>query len=133
MKLRKQPTRKRTNSTAQAVAATKCPGWINDKQKRLAKIREAREALEAEAAAGAAAPAEAEAQREERRKAESRKRSGPVPRPPSKEPDPKTQRNSTDLHSRVLLTRDGFIQGYNAQAAVDRAKQIIVAHGLTQA
>jgi len=34
--------------------------------------------------------------------------------------------------SRVLLTKDGFIQGYNAQAAVDGAKQIIVAHGLTQ-
>jgi hypothetical protein len=32
----------------------------------------------------------------------------------------------------VLLTKDGFIQGYNAQAAVDGAKQIIVAHGLTQ-
>src|SRR5580658_1203972 len=30
------------------------PGWIADKQKRLAKIREAREALEAEAAAAAA-------------------------------------------------------------------------------
>ena len=36
------------------------PGWIADKQKRLAKIREARQALEAEAAAAAAAKAEAE-------------------------------------------------------------------------
>ena len=62
------------------------PGWIADKQKRLAKIREAREALEAEAAAERAA--------EEKRKAENRKRRGPVPRPPSKEPDPKVQRNS---------------------------------------
>ncbi|HZC98358.1 MAG TPA: transposase, partial [Bradyrhizobium sp.] len=69
---------------------------------------------------------------EEKRKAENRKRSGPVPRPPSKEPDPKVQRNFTDPDSRVLLTKDGFIQGYNAQAAVDGAKQIIVAHGLTQ-
>ena len=34
--------------------------------------------------------------------------------------------------SRGFLTKDGFIQGYNAQAAVDGAKQIIVAHGLTQ-
>jgi hypothetical protein len=32
----------------------------------------------------------------------------------------------------VLLTKGGFIQGYNAQAAVDGAKQVIVAHGLTQ-
>ena len=103
------------------------PGWIADKQKRLAKIREAREALEAEAAAAAAAKAEAERAAEEKRK-----RSGPVPRPPSKEPDPKAQRNFTDPDSRVLLTKDGFIQGYNAQAAVDGAKQIIVAHGLTQ-
>ena len=104
------------------------PGWIADKQKRLAKIRDARQALEAEAAAAA----KAERAAEEKRKAEKRKRSGPVPRPPSKEPDPKAQRNFTDPDSRVLLTKDGFIQGYNAQAAVDRTKQIIVAHGLTQ-
>ena len=103
------------------------PGWIADKQKRLAKIREAREALEAEAAAAATAKAEAERAAEEKRK-----RSGPVPRPPSKEPDPKAQRNFADPDSRVLLTKDGFIQGDNAQAAVDGAKQIIVAHGLTQ-
>ena len=111
------------------------PDWIADKQKRLAKIREARQALgggQAEATVAAAAKAEAERAAEEKRKAENRKRSGPVPRPPSKEPDPKVQRNFTDPDSRVLLTKDGFIQGYNAQAAVDGAKQIIVAHGLTQ-
>ena len=54
------------------------PGWIANKQKRLAKIREAREALEAEAAAAAAAKAEAERAEEEKRKAENRKRSGPA-------------------------------------------------------
>ena len=112
------------------------PGWIADKQERLIKIRikirEAREALEAEAAAAAAAKAEAERAAQEKGKAENRKRSGPVPRPSAKEPDPKAQRNFTDPDSRVLLTKDGFIQGYNAQAAVDGAKQIIVAHGLTQ-
>jgi hypothetical protein len=32
----------------------------------------------------------------------------------------------------VLLTKDGYIQGYNAQAAVDAEAQIIVAHGLTR-
>src|SRR6478609_9560201 len=44
------------------------PGWIADKQKRLAKIREAGEALEAEAAAAAAAKAEAERAAEEKRR-----------------------------------------------------------------
>jgi hypothetical protein len=30
----------------------------------------------------------------------------------------------------ILKTKDGYIQGYNAQAAVDGEAQIIVAHGL---
>src|SRR5271156_6800117 len=54
------------------------------------------------------------------------------PTPPKQEPEGKTQRNFTDPESRVLLTKDGYIQGYNAQAAVDAEAQIIVAHGLTQ-
>ena len=29
-----------------------------------------------------------------------------------------------------MKTKDGFIQGYNAQAAVDATAQVIVAHGL---
>jgi Transposase DDE domain len=107
------------------------PDWIANKQKRLAKIKEAKQALEAEAAA-AAAKAEAERAAEEKRKAENRKRPGRSPRAPSGEPDPKAQRNFTDPDSRVLLAKDGFIQGYNAQAAVDGGCQIIVAHGLTQ-
>src|SRR5439155_23840432 len=53
------------------------------------------------------------------------------PRPPSTEPDAKAQRNFTDPESRILKTKDGFIQGYNAQAAVDGTAQVIVAHGLT--
>ncbi len=108
------------------------PDWIANKQKRLAKIKEAKQALEAEAAAAAAAKAEAERAAEEKRKAENRKRPGRCPPAPSDHPDPKAQRNFTDPDSRVLLTKDGFIQGYNAQAAVDGGCQIIVAHGLTQ-
>jgi hypothetical protein len=54
-----------------------------------------------------------------------------APAPPSDEPQPKAQRNFTDPDSRVLLTKDGYIQGYNPQAAVDGEAQIIVAHTLT--
>ena len=64
------------------------PDWISEKQKRLAKIREAKEALEAQAAAAAAAKAEAERAAEEKCRAKSRKRPGRRPRPPSSEPAP---------------------------------------------
>ena len=50
--------------------------------------------------------------------------------PPSDEPDPKAQKNFTDPESRIMKTKDGFIQGYNAQAAVDATAQVIVAHAL---
>lgn len=107
------------------------PDWVADKQKRLAKIRAAKAELEAEAKAAAEAEARRGAEADERRKAQGRKKSGRTPAPPKTEPDGKTQRNFTDPESRVLLTKDGYIQGYNAQAAVDAKAQIIVAHGLT--
>ena len=46
-------------------------------------------------------------------------------------PEPKAQRNFTDPESRILKTKDGYIQGYNAQAAVDAQAQIIVAQTLS--
>jgi hypothetical protein len=107
------------------------PAWIADKEKRLAKIREAKAALEAEAKAAAEAEAKAEQEAEERRKAEGRKKSGKKAKPPSGKPGAKAQRNFTDPESRILLTKDGYIQGYNAQAAVDGTAQIIVAHELS--
>jgi transposase len=106
------------------------PDWVADKQKRLEKIREAKAALEAEAKAAAAAESKARAEVEERR-IEGRKKSGKRPAPPRAEPDGKAQRNFTDPESRILKTKDGYIQGYNAQAAVDGAHQIIVAQTLT--
>ena len=41
--------------------------------------------------------------------------------------DPRAQRNFTDPESRVMPTKDGFQQCYNAQAAVDADAQVIVA------
>lgn len=107
------------------------PAWVADKQKRLEKIRAARAELEAEAKAAAEEEARRRAEAEEKRIAEGRKKNGRAPAPPNPEPNSKVQRNFTDPDSRVLLTKDGYIQGYNAQAAVDGAAQIIVAHDLT--
>jgi len=107
------------------------PDWVADKQKRLEKIREAKAALEAEAKAAAEAESKARAEAEDKRQAEGRKKTGKPPAPPKAEPDGKAQRNFTDPESRILKTKDGYIQGYNAQAAVDGAHQIIVAQTLT--
>jgi transposase len=100
------------------------PGWVADKTRRLAKIRAARAALEAEAKAKAEENAAAE-------QVSQRRRGGRKPTTPPGTPKDKAQRNFTDPESRIMKGRDGFIQGYNAQAAVDGDNQIIVAHGLT--
>jgi len=107
------------------------PDWVSDKQKRLEKIRQAKAELEAEAKAAAEAESKARAAAHEQRQAEGRKKSGKPSAPPKAEPDGKAQRNFTDPESRILKTKDGYIQGYNAQAAVDGAHQIIVAQTLT--
>jgi transposase len=102
------------------------PEWVADKARRLAKIRAAKAALEAAAREQAAAdgdPVAAEPVPPPRR--------GRPPKSPPGTPADKAQRNFTAPDSRILKTKDGFIQGYNAQAAVDGAQQIIVAHGLS--
>jgi len=108
------------------------PDWVADKKRRAQKIRAAKAELEAEARAAAEAKAKAEAGAEEQRRKEGRKKPGKPAAPPSGEPDPKAQKNFTDPESRIMKTKDGFIQGYNAQAAVDAEAQIIVAQDVTQ-
>src|ERR1700676_4481977 len=73
-----------------------------------------------------------EAEKEKQRQAEGRKKPGKPAAPPSDEPNPKSQRNFTDPESRIMKSKDGFVQAYNAQAAVDAGAQIVVAHELTQ-
>jgi len=120
------------------------PDWVADKVRRMAKIQEAKAALEAEAKAQAGAKAKAAAarallkdQRKRRgRPAQPKPKAGSKPatevKPePEPKPAPKAQRNFTDPESRIMKGPDGFLQGYNAQAAVDAKAQIIVAHGLS--
>jgi transposase len=108
------------------------PDWVADKQKRAEKIRAAKAELEAEAKAAAEAKAKADAEAEEKRKAEGRKKPGKPGAPPSPEPDPKAQKNFTDPESRIMKGKDGFVQAYNGQIAVDAQAQIIVAQDVTQ-
>ncbi len=101
------------------------PGWMADKQRRLEAIRAAKVALEAEAIDppdpdDESGPGASSGMRWQGRALRSED-GGP--------PD-RAQKNFTDPDSRILPTRDGFIQGYNGQIAVDAAHQVIVAHRL---
>jgi transposase len=109
------------------------PKELRFKQSRLAKIEEAKKALEAEALSKAKAK---QSDYEAKKKAcdsKSGQRRRP-PKPPSQKPDSKSQRNFTDPDSRIMPAggSDHFIQGYNCQAAVDEKTQIIVASQITQ-
>jgi transposase len=108
------------------------PEWVADKKRRAEKIRQAKAELEAEAKAAAEAKLKAAAEAQEKRESKGRRKGGRKAAPPSTEPDAKAQKNFTDPESRIMKSKDGFVQAYNAQAAVDGEAQIIVAHDVTQ-
>jgi transposase len=118
------------------------PDWVKSKQARLAKMREAMAALEAEAAAEAQADAHAaRAAANDAKPAEGdgdgcggASAAPPEDTPPvAQAPPDKAQRNFTDPESRIMKTPNGFEQAYNAQAVVDADSQVIIAESLTNA
>ena len=54
-----------------------------------------------------------------------------VPTTTTGEPTGKAQRNFTDSESRIMERGGSYLQGYNCQAAVDDAHQVIVAQAVT--
>lgn len=88
------------------------PAELARRETRLKKIREAKRALAARA----------------REKAEAE---GSDPK--QAKPKEKDQYNFTDPESRIMKGADGFVQGYNAQAAVEADFQLIVGQSVTQA
>src|SRR5262249_4362459 len=114
------------------------PAELARRESRLAKIRAAKAALEAEAQARAAqeaAAGRANLAAREQRVGSTKGKLATVPDPAEARPAPSAQRNFSDPESRIMV--DGatkeFVQGYNAQAAVDSHAQVIVACGVTQA
>ncbi len=108
------------------------PGWtLTDelalKTKRLERIEQAKAELEARARA------RAEAEELERQAKAAAKGKTVAPKDPAQAVvDPKAQYNFTDPESRILHSRnEGFIQGFNGQAAVDADSMLIVAADVT--
>src|ERR671923_45157 len=88
------------------------PAELQRRETRRKKIREAKRALEARAREKAAAE-------------------GADPK--QARPKEKDQYNFTDPESRIMKGADGFVQGYNAQAAVEPDLQLIVGQTVTAA
>jgi len=108
------------------------PKWIADKKQRVVRIRKAKAELEAEAKAAAEVKLKAEAEAQAQREACGRKKPGRPGKPSETTPRPKAQKNFTDPESRIMKSKDGFVQAYNAQIAVDAGAQVIVAQDVTQ-
>ena len=109
------------------------PEELQRRQKRLAKIKEAKKALEDQAKADAEVQRQALREKENALEKEGKSRKGRKPKDPSDQPGPKAQRNFTDSDSRIM--KDGssksFEQAYNCQVAANE-NQIIVGRNVTQ-
>ena len=88
------------------------PEELQRRETRMARIREAKHALEERA--------------REQAKSEGKD-------PEEAQPTKKAQYNFTDPESRMLKGPDGFLQGYNTQIAVEPVFQLIVGQRVTQA
>jgi hypothetical protein len=91
------------------------PEELRRRESRLVKIKEAKKVVEQRAREKAA---------EEGQSSEEAKRSKPAE---------KDQYNFTDPESRIMKGADGFVQGYNAQAAVEPTLLLIVGQTVTEA
>jgi transposase len=88
------------------------PEELQRRETRLKRIREAKQALEQRAREQAEAEGKSAAEAQ---------------------PEGKAQYNFTDPESRIMKSSEGFVQAYNAQAAVEPSFQLIVGQAVTQA
>ena len=112
------------------------PGEIKRREDRIAKLREATEAMEARAKERLieeqAAYQEKLAARQAKEQSTGKKPRGKAPQPPTEGPRDQDQYNFTDPESRIMKVRGGFEQSYNAQAAVEVTTLLIVGQHVTQ-
>jgi len=107
------------------------PEEMRNRESRLKRLKEAKERLEKKAVDAAGLKAEENARREREEHDSGKKKRGRKPKEPDNNPDAAAKANVTDPESRIMKTRKGYVQGYNAQAAVTE-EQIIISAEVTQ-
>ena len=90
------------------------PEELQRRETRIARIQEAKKALEERAREKAKSESEGKDSKEAK-------------------PEAKAQYNFTDAESRIMKGSDGFVQGYNTQVAVEPLFQLVVGQTVTQA
>jgi len=104
------------------------PEGLRTRSERLARLKACREQIEAKERAIAQKREAKRIERSEKEARTGRKVRGRKPK--DKKPEP-AKANVTDPFSRIMKTRTGYVQGYNAQAVVSE-EQIILAAEVTQ-
>src|SRR5271157_3235377 len=105
------------------------PPELATKEGRLAKLRAAKEAIEAEARDKAARKAQDKAT--EHGASAHEARAAGAHAAGAATPPGRAQRNFTDPESRMMKTTDGFHYAFNAQAVVDEEAQVVLAHSVS--
>lgn len=107
------------------------PTELAHRASRLATLKRAKQELDRQAWEKAAEKREKIEARTEEEQVTGKKKRGRKPKESDGVPDPKAKANLTDVDSRIMKTRHGYIQGYNAQAMVTK-EQIIVSAEVRQ-
>lgn len=110
-------------------------GEVTRRQERQARLQKAKAEMEARAYArfqAEQAEHEAALSKREAQRAAGKTPRGCEPQAPDSKPGGKDQINFTDEESRIMKTKDGFQQAYNAQAGVETASRLIVGRRVSQ-
>jgi transposase len=111
------------------------PDEVQRREERQAALRRAKVEMEARAYArfqAESAQYEAKMAAREALVDSGKKPRGRAPEAPSAAPEAKDQVNFTDEESRIMKTKDGFQQCYNAQAGVETNSRLIVGQRVSQ-
>ena len=106
------------------------PAELRNRSDRSARLRACLERLRGDAAAEAARRQEKIDARAAEEEATGKRKRGRKPKPAEAAVDEEAKANVTDPDSRIMKSRKGYLQGYNAQAVVTEG-QIILASGVT--